>query len=43
LLNKLKNTCGAGGTLEGDVFEIQGEHRDRVRTVLSQIGYRVKG
>jgi translation initiation factor 1 len=43
LLTKLKTTCGSGGTLGGDVLELQGDHRDRVRTVLGQIGYRVKG
>jgi translation initiation factor 1 len=42
LLTKLKTTCGAGGTMEGDVLELQGEHRDHVRALLSEIGYRVK-
>lgn len=42
LLTKLKSTCGAGGTLDGDTIELQGEHRERLRTVLGQMGYRVK-
>lgn len=43
LLKQLKTTCGAGGTLKDDVMEIQGDHRDRIRELLTQIGYRVKG
>lgn len=42
LLTRLKNSCGAGGTLAGDDIEIQGEHLDRLRTLLQGIGYRVK-
>lgn len=43
LLTKLKNACGAGGTLRDEELEIQGDHRQRVREVLEQLGYRVKG
>lgn len=43
LLAKLKLQCGAGGTLKDSEIEIQGEQLDRVRQVLSKIGYRVKG
>ena len=43
LLTKLKSACGAGGTLKEDTLEIQGEHLPRVRMVLSEIGYQVKG
>lgn len=42
LLTRLKNSCGAGGTLAGDDIEIQGEHLDRLRSLLQAIGYRVK-
>ena len=31
-----------GGTLTGDDIEIQGEHLDRLRSLLQGIGYRVK-
>jgi translation initiation factor 1 len=41
LLVKLKNSCGAGGTLEGDVLEIQGDHMVRLQTLLGEIGYRI--
>jgi len=41
LLGQLKDRCGAGGTLDGDTLEIQGNHVDRLRTLLGEIGYRV--
>ena len=41
LLTQLKNTCGAGGTIDGDVLEIQGDHADRVAKVLEKIGYKL--
>lgn len=43
LVTRLKTTCGAGGTLQGDSIEIQGKHVERIRTFLSQLGFRVKG
>ncbi len=43
LLAKLKAACGAGGTLKEDSLEIQGNHMERVRNVLAEAGYRVKG
>jgi len=43
LLSRIKTACGAGGTVAGDVLEIQGKQPDRVRSVLTEIGYRVKG
>jgi translation initiation factor 1 len=39
---QLKQRCAAGGTAEGDVIEIQGEHVDSVCAVLQGLGYRVK-
>ena len=42
LLSQLKNLCGAGGTVKDDQLEIQGDHLERVRKVLAEIGYRVK-
>lgn len=42
LLTKLKNSCGAGGTIEDGVIEIQGGQADRVRAALEKLGYRVK-
>ena len=42
VLTKLKNACGAGGPIEGDLLEIQGDHLRRIRDHLTQMGYRVK-
>jgi len=43
LLKQLKDKCGAGGTLKDKTLEIQGNHLDRVRDALKQIGFHVKG
>jgi translation initiation factor 1 len=43
LLAALKNSCGAGGSLDGETLEIQGDHRERIRAVLEKQGFRVKG
>ncbi|MFO1063192.1 MAG: translation initiation factor [Pirellulales bacterium] len=43
LLASLKNACGAGGSLQPDALEVQGDHLVRVRKHLEQLGYRVKG
>jgi len=42
LLSRLKTACGAGGTIKGDDLEIQGDHLERVRNLLTEIGYRVR-
>ena len=42
LLTQLKNACGAGGTIDGDLIEIQGDQIDRVQKVLHQLGYQVR-
>lgn len=42
LLTMLKATCGAGGTLKDLTIEIQGEHVQRIRQALLNLGYRVK-
>jgi translation initiation factor 1 len=42
LLTQLKTACGAGGTIKDDTLEIQGEHLDRVRTLLAAIGYKTR-
>ena len=43
LLSQFKSQCGAGGTIQEDCVEIQGEHLDRIRKALSEMGYGVKG
>jgi translation initiation factor 1 len=42
LLTLLKNKCGAGGTVEGNEVEIQGEHLERVREILTGLKYKLK-
>lgn len=42
LLKRLKNHCGAGGTLQDSELEIQGDQSTRVRDFLSQMGYRLR-
>jgi translation initiation factor 1 len=42
LLTTLKNTCGAGGSIDDGVIEIQGGQIDRVRAALEKTGYRIK-
>ena len=42
LLVKLKNSCGAGGTIKEQAIEIQGQHAERIRLLLKELGFRVK-
>jgi len=43
LLTRLKSCCGAGGSVQDRILEIQGAHADRVRAELLKLGYRVRG
>lgn len=43
LLAQLKTRCGAGGTVKEETLEIQGNHVERIRGALQEIGYRVRG
>lgn len=42
LTKRLKQACGAGGTLKDGEIEIQGDHRDRIAALLAQAGYKTK-
>jgi translation initiation factor 1 len=42
LASELKRACATGGTLRGDVVEIQGDHRVRLKAELERRGYSVK-
>jgi len=42
LTRELKQHCGTGGTLRGDVIEIQGDFRTRLQELLVKRGYIVK-
>ena len=41
LLSKLQSACGSGGSVQGGQIELQGDHVDRVKDQLRQIGYKV--
>lgn len=42
-LNKLlKSKCATGGAIKNDCIEIQGDHRERLKTLLENQGYTVK-
>jgi translation initiation factor 1 len=42
LATRLKKRCGSGGTVDGGVIEIQGDHRDTLVAELGKLGYTVK-
>ena len=42
LAKKLKQRCGAGGTVRDGAIEIQGEHRDTLVAELRKLGYNAK-
>jgi len=42
LAKALKRRCGTGGSLKGDVIEIQGDQRDALVEALSERGFQVK-
>lgn len=42
LLSRLKSQCGAGGTIQDDSLEVQGEHLERISDALRELGYQVR-
>lgn len=42
LATQLKKRCGAGGAVDGDRIEIQGDHRDTVVRELAKQGWQAK-
>lgn len=42
LLKQLKAQCGAGGTVKDNEIEIQGDHKQKLVQILTQLGYKVK-
>ena len=42
LLTAFKGACGAGGTIQGETLELQGDHAARLKKLLTDRGYRVK-
>ncbi|MBV9323887.1 MAG: stress response translation initiation inhibitor YciH [Chloroflexi bacterium] len=42
LASDLKRLCGTGGTVRGELIEIQGDVRERIKSELERRGYTVK-
>lgn len=42
LLKQLKAQCGTGGTVKENEIEIQGEHKQKLVQILTQLGYKAK-
>lgn len=42
LAQMLKKKCGTGGAVKDDVIEIQGDDREKVKSVLESAGYKCK-
>jgi translation initiation factor 1 len=42
LLKLLKSKLGTGGALEDDTIIIQGDHRERIVEILTELGYKAK-
>ena len=42
LLKQVKTQCGTGGTIKENTIEIQGDRREQVLQILTQLGYKAK-
>jgi len=38
----IKKKCGTGGAVKGDTIEVQGDDREKVKTILESMGYKCK-
>jgi translation initiation factor 1 len=42
LLKQLKTQCGTGGTVKDNTLELQGDRREKLVQLLTELGYKVK-
>ena len=42
LCKLLKNKLGTGGAVKDDDIEIQGDHREKIVSILNELGYKAK-
>jgi translation initiation factor 1 len=42
LAKDLKKTCGSGGVFKDDTIEIQGDCREKMKSYLEKLGFKVK-
>lgn len=42
LLTRLKTSCGAGGSIQEGVLELQGDQCERAEMLLKDLGYKVR-
>ncbi|MES1022094.1 translation initiation factor [Gloeocapsa sp. BRSZ] len=42
LVKQLKTQCGTGGTVKDNEIEIQGDHKQKIVEILTQLGYKAK-
>ncbi|MGZ5269001.1 MAG: translation initiation factor Sui1 [Ramlibacter sp.] len=42
MARQLKAACGSGGTVKDGAVEVQGDHRDKIATLLTGLGHKVR-
>lgn len=42
LEKKLKALCGSGGAYKNSMIDIQGDHREKIKSFLEKLGFKVK-